>query len=310
MNNIHLLAFGHFGTEHGFKQSVFYAQDNTVKTKFETFELNPNAITLTPESSLYIIRREQNPATNVRRISYAKYSAINDNTYIGNAFVFTQKKPNDYILLRMLNESHKLLKDNNTKDGLFLVNQSNEFNFTTPTGFDKIETIHDFSLLQEHSKTQATLLVLAHTNQENLAKLIQKTIPLLNHYARICFTDSVANAKITLESSLWECITETDLDTKLKEKGVKPNIVIDATKSPIIAKKTNEDDMQEGSPTTFWLFMMVIGLGILFYGYNYNQKRKVSVEDAPYGDSAVVPMDYYETMPKLDSAAAPIASPY
>jgi hypothetical protein len=216
-DNIHVLAFATFGTSLGFRQHIFYAL-NPEEIEYQTFDLNTNAIIVTPNAHLYAIRKENMNGT--KALSYIKYAYLADRngSFIGNALCFVSKIALENTILAMLNESHQALKNNNTQQDRLQVNQAQEFAMPLPKDFDKLplQCHQNLDEIYNQRPSQQNLVIYSRSAPEYLQQSFKKALFLLNKYDVVYFTESKEIIAYVKQKQIFECISEADFDTKIQ----------------------------------------------------------------------------------------------
>lgn len=220
MSNIYLTAFGTFGSQNDFTQSIFLSLNkNANEVKIKSFDLNSNAIELFGDSQLFAIRKEI--INNRLALSYATYTYTKERnsdrrgTFIGSALTFEKEIADENLIISTLNKFHQKLVVDNTENQRLKVIHSNEFKVNKPQNFDKLG--YNTRLIPRISENQnkKTLLVYASTDHNSLRNLFQKSLDLLEKYDNILFTQNKEVAEFVMNRGIFSVIQKGDFDQEI-----------------------------------------------------------------------------------------------
>ena len=230
--NLGLFTFGTFGNPNGYKHSLSYGKKEAISV-CNTFDLNTNAIKLFEGTNLFSIKK--GVFNNRQSLVFTIYThALESNsnregTFIGCSMIFIEECIEVPSIMKMLFEYLTVLKELNTTNSRFKVNHSDEFilpNFRFPKNintqsFSKIPKI-------DTSINDSKLLIYCEIN--NVKKLWNDSIYLLNKYTEIFFTQSPDVTKYVQQKGLYQTINHNENQ---------PNILFEIDK--IKAEKNNRN---------------------------------------------------------------------
>jgi hypothetical protein len=209
MQHIDFISFGTFGSPKGFNQK------SDKNLTYKTFDLNPNAIKIFPNSNLFSLRKDNTNGNNL--IAYSIYTYARERnsdrsgTFIGSSFVFYKEISTEEQILRGIIDYHQKLIQNaeNVKENVIQVGSSNELKRLPPinikelnTNLRKVENIN----FQACNKDFA---IYFDDRGNNLVEFLKGSLELLNEYDTIFFTKDVNIVKYIQEKKLIE-ITDRD----------------------------------------------------------------------------------------------------
>lgn len=209
--NVDLIAFGTFGTPHGFRQSSFLRNPHSLKVK--TFDLNTNAIKLFPGNTVYSIRKEHVDGLNA--IAYSVYSYAKERTsdrggtFIGSSLLFYEKIAEEGLTVRYLREFHSDVMKDNVAGDILQVNHSDKLVAKKPGQFDKISnSLKDISSdLNFEENTLKSMVVYSEVTPESkLTELFRKSQELLGLYDTVFFTASAEVGQFVREKRLFKIV--------------------------------------------------------------------------------------------------------
>lgn len=209
--NVDLIAFGTFGTPHGFRQSSFLRNPHFLKLK--TFDLNTNAIKLFPGNTVYSIRKEHVGGLNA--IAYSVYSYAKERTsdrggtFIGSSLLFYEKIAEEGLTVRCLREFHNDVMKDNVIGDIIQVSHSDKLVAKKPANFDKMGVgLKDIAGdLNFTESTQQSLVVYSEVTPESkLTELFRKSAELLGLYDTVFFTASVETGQFVREKQLFKIV--------------------------------------------------------------------------------------------------------
>lgn len=210
-DNIYLLGFGTFGNPNGFRQSPFLAGNPSFFKSIKTFDLNTNAIKLSPNDKLYSIRKEV--VNGLNTVAYTVYTYAKEQnsdrggTFIGSSLLFVNEIADENLTISKLNEFHQILVSKNTENDVISVNHSDDFSAVIPQDFDKLNfNLKTFDDLTNFNSTNKFLVVFCETSANSLNTYLREALNLLNNYDAIYFTDSQEIAKFVNEKSVYKLI--------------------------------------------------------------------------------------------------------
>ncbi|MES2650626.1 MAG: hypothetical protein V4663_02745 [Bacteroidota bacterium] len=221
MENLYLLAFGTFGHPNDFRQNIFISDDPNIAKSIRTFDLNINAIKIFPRSKLYSIRKEN--ISGVNSIAYSIYSyakeqnSEREGTFIGASFFFTDKIPEENLILNKLNEFHSNLISENVKDNILLVKHSKDFSIPKIDDFDKLGfNINKAINFIDYCTTNYSLVVLCRTDNNTLQQNFKKSLDLLSSYDTIYFTDNKEIVEFSIARGIYTTVDEKGFEKEIQ----------------------------------------------------------------------------------------------
>lgn len=204
-------AFGTFGNPNGFRQSFFLGGNAAIVKDIRTFDLKTDAIMLFPKSKIYSIRKDSAAGCNL--ISYSVYTFAKEQnshrggTFIGSSLLFVDKIGSESLVINVLNEFQDSLENNNVSESIITTNHSDKFSINKPKDFDKIgfnlKDVNDLNFVQN---THKYLVVYNETSPDQLQKLFNKAIDLLNVYDTIYFTESHEIAEFVKQKGIFKIV--------------------------------------------------------------------------------------------------------
>lgn len=207
-NKINLLAFGTFGNPHGFRQT-FFSGNKEFERDVKTFDLNTNAIRLFPNSSLYLIRKEN--INSSKAISYALYNFAKEQnsersgTFIGSSIIYVDEIAEETLTVKVLNEFNESVVSRNVDNNIIRVNHSDNLSVIKPNDLDKLlfnlKSIEDIVFGLSSNKSA---LVYADIKSESITSLFQKSTLLLDKFDAIYFTNSNEIAEYVYQKGLYK----------------------------------------------------------------------------------------------------------
>ncbi|MHA8050228.1 hypothetical protein V7S79_03840 [Aquirufa sp. ROCK-SH2] len=209
MQNIDFLSFGTFGSPNGFNQT------SSNNLTYKSFDLNPNAIKLFPNSILYSIRKEDTQGIN--SLAYSIYTFAKERnsdrsgTFIGSSFIFNGEIPSEIQIINGLNNFHQNIIQNekNVKGNVIQVSSSNDLEQFEPINFNELISNQKIVKNLNYSKSNKDFAIYIEEYDNRLISLLENSIELLNEYDTIFFTKSKEIAKYIQEKNLIE-ITNND----------------------------------------------------------------------------------------------------
>lgn len=209
--NCYIFAFATFGHPYDFRQTPIKQGDPHIAEQVKVFDLS-NAIKVFPNSTIYSIRKEI--IRNSKLISYSIYSfaqeqtSKRDGTFIGSSIIQENAISDELFVLSCLNEFHKKLTENNLNNGILKVKHSKDFvvPISHLSDFDKIENPQNEITDLNFKINNKSLVVYCDTSTNNLAKLLNQSIHLLNIYDTIYFTKSEEVAKFVMQKGIFRVL--------------------------------------------------------------------------------------------------------
>lgn len=223
-NNFFISAFGTFGNPIGFNQSYLLSQEEILKEKVKTFDLNTDAITLFADNEpIYSIRKEyinKHLLIDYTIYTYAKIKGLNrGGSFIGSSILFIDKITDENIIIKCLNEFHKTLESKNIQNNEITVTDSKDFNIgeQLPVEFNKIKShLREVNHLNFAQVTGKNLVVYCKTSPDKLETIFKKSILLLNEYDTIYFTQSENIAKFVQQKGVFFIIDQNGFEDEIQ----------------------------------------------------------------------------------------------
>lgn len=209
MQNIDFISFGTFGSPNGFNQT------SSNNLTYRSFDLNPNAIKLFPNSILYSIRKED--TNGINSLAYSIYTFAKERnsdrsgTFIGSSFIFNSEIPSEIQIINGLNNFHQNIIQNekNVKGNVIQVSSSNDLEQFEPININELINNQKVIKNLNYSKSNKHFAIYIEEYDNNLISLLENSIELLNEYDTIFFTKSKEIAKYIQEKNLIE-LTNND----------------------------------------------------------------------------------------------------
>lgn len=197
--------FGNFGKENGFKQFIF-SSNHTNFNDVKSFDLDEDSIKIFPKTKMYSIRKESIKEQNI--ISYSIYTSVENNMlFCGSSILFINKIAEEYIILTNLNELHNKFFKNNIQNTNIEISHVNDLKIIKPKYFDNIHLyLKDIDNINNKEFTNQSLIVYCKTNPDNIQKMFEQSLPLLNFYDTIYFTESYQIAEYVHKKNIFKVI--------------------------------------------------------------------------------------------------------
>ncbi len=219
----YLIAFGTFGNPNGFKQSFFAGAVNESFVKnVKTFDLNTNAIKLFTQSKLYAIRKEHVNGQNI--VSYTVYSHAKEQhsersgTFIGSGIMLARGIAAENIIINQLNEFHEDLVSKNVQNDIIRVTHSDQFSVSKPKDFAKLvfnaKPVADIDFTRY---TNRSLVVYSEIKPDKLARLLHRSLDLLNVYDTIYFTASSEVAEFVHQKGIFLLVQMDGFEEEIRK---------------------------------------------------------------------------------------------
>ena len=210
-------AFGLFGVSNAFQQSFWLVKKKDIVAEISSKRLNINAIQIFPDTKLYSIEKDFSTGQGI--ISYNLYSYINgtnyekvnahhhkrESGYLGVGIYFLDYIAYENTTIACLEEFHANLLDKNIEEGKLIVESSNSLSVSKPSNVNRIP--HNLKKINPNivftQTTNKNLVVYADISLDNLQKLFNSAINMLNLYDKIYFTNSEAVATYVQQQSIY-----------------------------------------------------------------------------------------------------------